>query len=138
VVNIIKEIMDLLNTRLNNDLTQAVYIAEYADYADTEEEVVCSISIVLDEWKDKGLGTTDKDVYGFIYFTFKTRAQKPIQKIVEAQDELLEWVKDNYGNYTDGVTSLRTIELLNYREQPYDEGDYIKNKLVFKFWYEYS
>ncbi len=132
----IKGILDMLGTRLNTDCTEAEYISAHSDSKVTAD-TTCTITAYVTRWEDKGLGNhLKKDVYGQLFFLFSTKEEAPYEKIVLAKDELRDWVATNYNNYTDGTTTVRTIELSDFRETPYNEGEYVKNGLMFEFWIE--
>lgn len=131
-----KGILNMLGTRLNTDLTEAEYVSAHSD-AKITADVGCTITAYVTSWEDKGLGNhLRKDVYGQLFFLFSTKAETPYEKIIDAKDELKSWVVTNYNNYTDGTTTVRTIELSDFRETPYNEGEFVKNGLMFEYWIE--
>lgn len=131
-----KGILDMLGTRLNADCSGAQYVSAHADTKITQD-VSCTITAYKTSSKAKGLGNyLKKDVRGNIFFLFSTKGETPYEKIIDAKDELEAWVVTNYNNYTDGITTLRELELSDFRETPYNEGEYVKNGVMFEFWIE--
>jgi len=131
-----KGILDMLGTRLNTDCTKAQYVAAHSD-TEITNDVGCTITAYITSSKDKGLGNyLEKDDRGMVFFLFSTKEEVPYEKITNAKNELIAWVVTNYNNYTDGTTTLRTLELSDFRETPYNEGEYIKNGMLFEYWIE--
>ena len=131
-----KGILDMLATRLNTDCTEAQYVSAHSD-AEITNDVGCTITAYPTSSKDKGLGNyLKKDIYGQLFFLFSTKGEAPYEKIIDAKKELIDWVVTNYNNYTDGITTVRTIELSDFRETPYNEGEFVKNGLMFEYWIE--
>jgi len=135
----IKEIIEGLCTTLNTSLTKAHYRPAGVKY-EADNDVECSIKVMLGKQMLMGLGTTDFDHYGWIYFDFGSNDQRAPLKIVEAIDELIDWLVTGYGKgvgYDIGSGNyIRNLEHIPFQGYPQPRERFYQDMILVRFVWE--
>ena len=113
----IKPMIEMLVNKLNNDLSEANYRPYYTEKT-TTSDVECSIKIMLGTMIPQGIGSTDYDHKGWIYFDFGSNDERAAELISDAVDELLDWIDTEYVvgvGYTYSSTTIRSLYQTPYQ-----------------------
>lgn len=135
----LKEIYEMLVTKLNIDCTKAVYRPFWVEQVSTSE-VDCTIKLALGTMSPKGIGMYKKfDHLGWIFFDFGTNEDRAALKVTEAMDELIDWIVDNYMpsvGYTHGGTTIRDLEHVPLQSYPQPRQQFAHDMIMVRFWWE--
>ena len=135
----IKEIVEGLCNTLNTALSKAYYRPAFVEKASTRD-VDCSIKVMLGKMDLVGLGEPTKyDHEGWIYFDFGSNEQRAALKVVEAIDELLDWLTANYEKgkgYNIGSYYIRDMEHIPFQGYPQPKEQFYQDMILIKFVWE--
>jgi len=130
--------MEMLVLKLNTDLANANYRPYYTELT-TTKDVECSVKIMLSNMKPQGIGSTDYDNTGWIYFDFGSNDERAAELISEAVDELLDWMDVNYvkgEGYTYSGTTIRDLNQVPYQGYAQPREMFLHDMIMFEFLWE--
>ena len=129
----------LVNT-LNAALSKATYRISTIK-KDSTDTVECAIKVMLGKMEDAGIGQTSAyNHYGWIYFDFGSNDRRAHEKVVQAIDELLDWMTSNYtvgaGFDIGGGNYIREMKHIPFQGYPQPKELFFQDMILVSFKWE--
>jgi len=136
----LKTIAEGLVTTLNGALSKSHYRQANITY-EADNDVECAIKLMLGRSDQRSLGDASIiDHYGWIYFDFGSNHQRAALKIIEAIDELVDWLANSYdkglGYDIGGSVYIRDMEHIPFQGYPKPKEQFLQEMILVKFIWE--
>jgi hypothetical protein len=135
----IYEIVTGICNTLNGTLSNANYRPAGVDFEDSTA-VQCSVKVMLGKQMLAGLGTSDFDHYGWLYFDFGSNDQRAPLLVVQAIDELIDWLVTAYGKGTGydigSGNYIRDMEHIPFQGYPQPKERFYQDMILVRFIWE--
>lgn len=134
----IKPMMEMLCVKLNIDLSNAHYRPFYTEQTPSTN-VECSIKIMLGNMLPQGIGSSDYDHTGWIYFDFGSNDERAAEYVTDAIDELVDWIDVSYAKgtgYTYSGTTIRDLKQIPFQGYSQPRDLFLHDMIMVEFLWE--